>query len=230
MKFKSPIISQGSGKIGGAVYSHNRGGNYIRNWRTPTNPNTAQQQAVRNAMSQLQTRFAQTLTAAQRAAWAVFAVNVPVVNTLGDSINLTGQQWYIKSNVLRLQASVAAVDAGPTVFELATLTLPVPTITAAGTTVSLAFSTGASTDQWANEAGGYLLLYASRPQNPTINYFKGPYRFAAKVTGAASPPTSPAVITLPFVSGPTGSKQFFRAVAVRADGRPSPDLFLVGTV
>lgn len=227
MKFKSPIISQGSGKIGGAVYSHNRSGNYIRNWRSPVNPNTAFQQAVRNAMSALQTRFAQTLTAAQRTGWATFAANVPRTNTLGDSINLTGQQWYVACNTYRLQASVAVVDAPPTVFEMATITLPVPTITAAGTTVSLAYT---NTDTWAAEAGGYLLLYASRAQNVTKNFFKGPYRLAGKVTGAGTPPTSPAVITLPFASGPTGSRQFFRAIALRADGRFSPTLSFLGTV
>jgi hypothetical protein len=227
MKFKSPIISQGSGKIGGAVYSHNRGGNYIRNWRTPVNTNTAQQQAIRNDLGTLQARFAQTLTSGQRAAWATFAANVPVVNSMGDSITITAQNWYIKANVPRLQASITPVDAGPTVFELATLTTPTPTITAAGTTASLAFT---NTDAWANEVGGFLLVYASRAQNATINFYKGPYRFAGKVTGAATPPTTPATITLPFVSGPTGSKQFFRVVAVRADGRPSPELFLTGTV
>jgi hypothetical protein len=41
------------------------------------------------------------------------------------------------------------------------------------------------------------------------------------VNGAATPPTSPATITLPFVTGPALSKLFMKVVAVRADGRPS---------
>jgi hypothetical protein len=121
---------------------------------------------------------------------------------------------------------VAVVDAGPTTYGLPTFTTPVPTIVAAGTTVSLAFT---NTDAWAIAAGGYLLLFASRPQNATINFFKGPFRFAGKVTGAATPPTSPAVITLPFPIGPATSKMFFRAVAIGADGRKSIDLFLNAT-
>jgi hypothetical protein len=226
MKYKSHILSQGSGKIGGAVYSYNRGGVYIRAWRKPTNPNTSQQQAVRDALSLLQTRFANTLTAAQRLAWNTFATNVPITGALGDSVTLTGQQWYVKANVPRLQASVAAIDTAPVIFEMAALTTPVPTIVAAGTTVSLAYT---NTDAWAGEVGGYLLLFASRPQNPTVNFFKGPFRFAGKVSGAGTPPTSPSVITLPFPIGPAGSRMFFRAVALRADGRPSPDFFLTGT-
>lgn len=227
MKYKSPILSQGSGTMAGSVWSHNKGGNYVRNWRVPTNPNTAFQVAMRDYLSQLSTSWGQTLTALQRTAWATFAANVSWVDALGQSINLDGRNWYIKCNSIRLQASVAIVTAAPTVFQMATLTLPVPTITAAGTTVSVAYT---NTDGWAGEVGGYLLVFASRPMNASVNFFKGPYRFAGKVSGAATPPTSPAVITLPFPSGPAGSKQFFRFVAVRADGRPSPDFRVTGTV
>lgn len=230
MKFNSPVYSQTSGSIAGLTYGRNRGGMYARARRIPVNPNTSQQQAVRNALSQLQTRFAQTLTATQRTNWAVFAANVPITNSMGNTVHLTGQQWYVRANVPRLQASVAIVDSPPTIFELATLTLPVPTLTALGTTVSLAYTVTAGSDDWAREAGGYLLLFASKPQNVTKNFFAGPYRFAGKVTGAATPPTSPAVITLPFTAGPSGSKIFFRAYATRADGRPSPVLSFPGLV
>lgn len=227
MKYKSPLLSQGSGTMAGSVWSHNKGGNYIRNWRSPTNPNSAFQVAMRDYLSQLSTYWGQTLTSVQRAAWATFAGNVSWVDALGQSINLDGRNWFIKTQSIRLQAGVAIVPAAPTIFQMATLTLPVPTITAAGTTVSVAFTAG---DAWANEAGGYLLVFASRAMNASVNYFNGPYRFAGKITGAASPPSSPSVVNLPFPSGPTGSKQFFRFVAVRADGRPSPSFRVAGTV
>ena len=226
VKFKSALVTAASGKVRGLVASHNKGGAYFRGLTIPTNPNTSFQQAVRNNLSTLQTRFLSTVTAVQRAAWATYAENTPVTNAMGDTIKLTANQWYVACNSLRLQSSVAVVDAGPVIFGLPTLTLPVPTIIAAGTTVSVAFT---NTDAWANEAGGYLLVFASRSQNATINFFKGPFRFAGKVTGAATPPTSPAVITLPFVIGPVGSKMFFRFVALRADGRKSIDLFSTAT-
>jgi len=226
VKFKSPIISQGSGKIGGAVYSHNSSGNYIRNWRSPVNSNTAQQQAIRNYLSQLATAWASTLTAAQRLAWEVVGQNMTWINPLGESIKLSGRNWFIKVNTQRLQAGLAVITAAFTVFDLATFTLPVPTVVAAGSSVSMAFT---NTDSWAGEVGGAMLVWASRPQNATINFFAGPYRFAGKISGAVSPPTSPSVITLPFVIGPVGSKIFFRVAVVRADGRPSPTFRVVGT-
>ncbi len=221
MKFKSALITTGSGKLGGIVASHNRGGQYLRGLTIPTNPNTAQQQAVRNALSSLQALFA-TLTTAQRTGWQTYAINTPVTNALGDSITLTAQQMFVKCNTLRLQAGVATISAPPGVSGLIPLTLPVATIVAAGSTASVAFT---NSDSWAIAAGGYLLVYAARPVAGTINYFKGPYRFAGKVTGAATPPTTPAVITLPFTIGSAGTKMGFRFVAIGGDGRPSPELF-----
>lgn len=222
MKYKSALLTTGSGKIRGIVASHNRGGQYFRGLTVPVNPNTAQQQAVRNALSSLQVIFSNTLTTAQRTGWQTYATNTPVTDVLGDSITLTGQQMFVKCNTLRSQAGLTIITAPPGVYGLAAITIPVPTITAAGTTASVAFT---NTDAWAGEVGGALLVYASRPMGATINYFKGPYRFAGKVAGAATPPTSPSVITLPFTIGSAGTKMGFRFVAVRADGRPSPEIF-----
>jgi hypothetical protein len=226
MLFKSALLTQGSGSLMGITASHNRGGAYLRGRTIPTNPNTAQQQAVRNALSALQVRYAGVLTALQRTGWQTYATNTPVTNSLGDAITLTGQQMYVKCNTLRSQAGVSIIDAPPATTGLISLTLPVATIVAAGTTASVAFS---NTDSWANAAGGYLLVYSSRLISGTINYFKGPYRFAAKITGSATPPTSPAVITLPFSIGATGTKMGFRYVAIGADGRVSPELFQLAT-
>ena len=226
MKYKSALLTTGSGKLRGIVASHNRGGQYLRGLTIPVNPNTSQQQAVRNALSTLQVRFSNTLTLAQRNGWATYAINTPVTDALGDSITLTGQQMYVKCNVPRLQSGAAVVDAPPSTSGLISLTLPVATIAAAGTTASVAFT---NTDSWAIAAGGYLLVYASRLISPTVNFFKGPYRFAGKVAGGVTPPTTPAVITLPFTIGATGTKMGFRYVATGLDGRPSPELFQLAT-
>lgn len=226
MKFKSQVYTQTSGSVGGLTYSRNKGGMYCRARRIPVNPNTAYQATVKNLLSQLQTYW-QALNNTQRNAWAVWAANMTFTNVMGDAESYTPVNCYILCNLQRLQAGLSRIDAAPVIYELAQLTPPVMTITAAGTTGSLAFT---NTDAWATEVGGALLIWASRAQQPTINYFKGPYRYTSKVAGAVSPPTSPSVLTLPFPSGPTGSRQFFKAVAVRADGRPSPIFLFQSTV
>lgn len=217
VKFLSDRMTSASGSIGGTTFSHNRGGLYTRARRKPVNPQTSFQNGVRNTLGALQAMYP-TLSAVARNAWYVYSENMTFPNALGLQINYSAQNCYVMLNSPRIQGGLSRIDVAPTIFELATLTPPVPTITAGGSTVSVAYT---NTDGWANEVGGALLVYASKPQNITINFFDGPYRFAGKVSGAATPPTSPAVITLPFVTGPTGSKQMFKFVAVRADGRIS---------
>jgi hypothetical protein len=64
-----------------------------------------------------------------------------------------------------------------------------------------------------------MFVFASRPQNPSINFFKGPYRIIATIPGAdPTPPTSPQSISLAFPVV-EGQKVFFRANVTRADGR-----------
>lgn len=217
MKIKSQLVTQMSGSLGGITGSHNKGGLYLRARSIPVNPNSAAQQAVRNALSSLVNLWTGTLTAAKRAAWETYAANVPKTDTLGDTLQLSGQQWYIGANVPRLQASLARVDDAPTVFNRGNTDETIA-ITASEATqlMSVAFD---DTLAWADEDGSSLLVYASRPQNASINYFKGPYRFAGQIDGdSGTPPTSPTTIAVPFpvVEG----QQIFVATAItRADGR-----------
>lgn len=218
MKFKSQVLTQASGSIGGITYAHNKGGLYTRARSIPTDPATPRQVVIRNAVSQLVTRWSAVLTQVQRDAWDVYGVNVPVTDPLGDSITISGLSWYIKCNVLRQQASLSIVDAAPVIFTRESLSDLSFTATAATDLASITFN---NADGWANEVGGALLAYFSRPQSVGINFFKGPYRFAGKVVGAVVPPASPASIALPFPVA-VGQKVFGRFVAVGSDARTSP--------
>lgn len=220
MKYTSAIAATGSGSIGGATASHNKGGQYFRRRAVPTNPGSAFQQVIRNGVSALTAAWSNTLTQAQRDAWSTYAANVPVTDTLGNTINLSGINWYVGNNVPRVQAGVATVAAGPTTYTQPTLTIP--SIAGVAST-SVATVTFTNSDSWATTAGGYLLIYYGRPQSVGINYFKGPYRYGGKITGAATPPTSPATQTMPFV-GAAGARIYWQAVAITADGRKSAEL------
>jgi len=193
---------------------------YQRARSIPTDPATAAQIVVRNAVAQLVSRWNSVLTAAQRSAWEVYGQNVPVTDPLGDSILISGIAWYVKCNVPRRQIVAPAIDAAPTIFARESLTEPSFEVTAATDIASVVYD---NTDGWAGEVGGYLLCYFSRPVNPSINFFKGPYRFAGTVPGAVVPPTSPDPINLPFPVA-VGNKVFGRFVAVGSDGRTSSSI------
>lgn len=218
MKFKSSLVTQISGSVGGLTGSHNQGGMYFRARSIPVNPNTVQQQAVRNFLSQCATAWLGTLTAAQRAAWETYAANVPLVDALGEPRHTTGIAHYIRSNVPRLQAGLPRVDAGPTIFALPTFNTLSFSVDAANDEIDVVFD---DTEAWVDEDDCGLLIYCSRPQGATINYWKGPYRYADMIEGnSVTPETSPYAAALPFPAE-VGHVVHAKCLLSRADGRLS---------
>lgn len=218
MKFRPLIGTDMSGSIAGITASHNRGGTYFRNRAIPVNPATPQQVAVRGFMVTLSTAWVQTLTQVQRDAWDQYALQVPLPDALGDPRNVGGLGMYIRSNIPRLQAGLLRVDPGPTVYALPTFTDPAIASITAPDALSLTFTPA---DGWANEDDAAMLILGSRGQNESINFFKGPYRFAGSIPGdGTTAPTSPAAITMPFVLT-AAQKAFVQVRVTLADGRLS---------
>lgn len=215
MLFKSLILASASGSVGGATYAHNRAGMYIRNRSLVTNPASPRQQDQRTRFGNAATNWA-VLTPAQRAAWATYAQNTPVVGRLGDSLVLTGQQMYIACMALRLQAGLSILTDAPTTFGLAALS-PCGLAGNAGTPGDIDVSF-VNTNGIFTAVGGGLLVFASIEQKPTINFFKGPYRFAGFVAGAVIAPTSPENIVLTN-DLTAGNKVFARVIGIDAEGR-----------
>lgn len=217
MKFTSPVYSQASGAIAGLVYSHNHGGMYTRARATPTNPSSARQVVVRNAVANLSNWWSNVLTAANRTSWNVYATNVPLVGPLGTARKVSGIAMYVRSNTPRIQSGLTPVTAGPGNFTLGSFTNPAITASHTAPEFSVAFT---NTDSWAIAVGGAMLIYASRPQSAGITFFDGPYVYAGKIAGAVSPPTSPQTIASPFPLT-AGQQVFFRVEVSQVDGRLS---------
>lgn len=220
-------VAQASGSVGGTTFSRNRGGPYMRTRAIPVNPGTPQQSAVRALLAQLTSLWSTTLTAVQREAWDTYALNVPLPNPLGEPRNVGGLGMYIRSNVGRLQAALARVDAAPTLFNLGDYTAPtIVSVTSVGAAISVGFTVG---DDWVGEDGSSMLLYTSRQQSASINFFKNPYRLAGQINGEVmTPPTSPFALTGAFPVA-VGNQTFVRAVVTRADGRLSAEFRTGGT-
>lgn len=220
MKFKSPVYSMVSGSIAGLTYAHNRGGMYARARANPTNPNTSFQVSVRDAVMQGTDRWTNTLTAPNRESWANYAANTPILDRFGDPRNLTGQQMFLRTYTTAVQAMPLTVDqwdTAPAINDLGTFTAPTFTPDASAGNVAVAFT---DTDAWANATNGALLIKCSRMQNPSVNFFKSPFRFMGAVLGnTITPPTSPATITGIFTPWTAGQKLFFEVRALDSTGR-----------
>lgn len=93
----SAIISEIRGTLGGNVFSSNKGGNYVRRYKKPTNRNTIAQQVMRTLFMTLSSLW-RSLSYSQRAAWTTIATHYSYMNKLGESKILSGQQLYMKLN------------------------------------------------------------------------------------------------------------------------------------
>lgn len=220
MIFKGTLIGAASGSVNGVTFSRNKGGQYIRTRAIPSNPSTTQQEAIRSALGQLSGAWVSSLTANQRAGWDSYAAAVPVPNAIGDDHNIGGIGAFVRANAPRIQAGLARVNDAPTIQAGTSMTVPgITSITASTGVMIITFT---NTDEWATAVGGALLVYTSRPKNASKNSTALPYRYAGRVNGAVSPPTSPQNITIAFPTA-VGQRVFVRFVAITSDGRRSAD-------
>lgn len=240
MIFASEHITAASGSVGGVTYSRARGGTLYRRARAiPVNPDTVNQVQVRSALTALVTSWIETLTSAQREAWDLYSDNVTVTNAIGSSSVLSGQNWYIGSNVPRLQSdaklgsSLGRVDSAPAIFDRGEFTTPSPPAYDVVSGLTLSFT---EADAWVSETNAALLVFQGRPRNPSRTFFGGPYRLIAVVAGdSTTPPTSPLVVSAfnianlgyPLTPGQLISTS---VSVVRADGRASTRRRLEDTV
>lgn len=211
MKFKSALVTQVSGSVGGMTGARNRSGMYFRARSMPVNPQTSFQTAIRNAFTQCVTAWGD-LTPDQRENWQVYAANVPWTNTLGDSIRLTGNQMFTSCNTPILQIGNPIILDAPTLFNAPAIALPVLS-QAAGTPFAVSFAF----DNTDLETFDSVIIYASIARSPSINFFKGPYRFNNSTGGG--------VATQVLIPNPTwveGQKIFVQCRISYGDGRLSP--------
>lgn len=208
-----------SGSIGGKVASRNRYGNYMRTRAIPTNPNTQRQQDARSRFQFTASRWAVALSPAQRTAWNLYGDTVDMIGPLGQTINLTGFNHYIRSNTAILQAVLPVVDAGPTNFSLPQVDATIaPTISEALQQISVVFD---DTMDWAGEDNSFMTVHMTSPQNASRDYLDIKPRFADVLLGnTAVPLVSPQVVAVPYVVV-AGQKVIVKFRIGRADGRLS---------
>jgi hypothetical protein len=102
-----------SGSTAGTTFSHNRAGQYTRNRRTPVVGTRTPRQAVIKGNMTLASQAWQVLTSAQQAAWTSYASGHPIVDALGQSIKLTGHQYFIKCQAALFNTGSGAITDPP---------------------------------------------------------------------------------------------------------------------
>lgn len=205
-----PIIGDIRGSIGGQTFSRNRFGAYSRQRVIPVNPATTRQENVRAAMSQLQERFRNTLTQAQKDGWKAYASETPLLNKLGDQILPTAINMFLRANVINLLAGNSAIDDAPSTPGIAAI----PVLTFTGTAAAGISAVAPSPVL----AAGDVLQYQISPAKPfSVNFFKGPFN---STVYADSGDTFPLEL-VPAASTSIGQRWFIQARFVAASGAAS---------
>jgi hypothetical protein len=175
MKYLSALISQGSASIGGATFSKNRGGNYIRKRVAPVQPRSPAQQAVRATLSSLSGQW-KGLGASVIAAWSALASTITLKDSLGNSYVPTGNQLFVGLNATLTACAEPTITAAPGGTPAFPDMLPIAATATAGTP-SLAITTSLST-----APTGYVFLVRATPQGSAGKAFFGTsvYRITGK--------------------------------------------------
>lgn len=220
VKYGAGVV-QISGSIAGDVHARNRFGNYIRPRTKPVNPQSDRQVAARTRIGFLAEQWRESpMTDAYRIAWGVYASGLSMQNRLGEAITITGFNAFVMGNSVKLLNGSDFVDVAPTAIGLPAQDPLFSVALSEASGITITFD---DTFEWCDEDDAYLSIEIGKPQNPTRNFFNGPYRFDAGIAGdSVSPPTSPdgpnAVTTWTLIEGQVA---WVRARILREDGRVS---------
>lgn len=176
------IVSEISGKIAATVFTRNRGGNVIRNRRTPINRRSVSQSQRRQGLGNLASSW-RGLTQTQRNTWIGATGNFPYQNTLGETKYLSGEQLFVQFNQNLLLIGAATVTDAPPAFAFATFTIALTATSVPA--LSLAFTPTPLT------ADNNLAVYATASLSPGIaapNSSK--FRYITTIAAAAASPAN----------------------------------------
>lgn len=202
------MMTDARNKLGGQVFSKNRGGAYVRTKVTPSNAQTSFQTAVRSIL----TFFAQswrTLTANQITAWNNAVSDFTGTDIFGDVKTPSGENLYIRLNANLAKVGEPAISDPPLPQNVSPLTGLAVAASAGGGTVAIT----------ANEAtvGANQKLYieATPCLSPGKNFVKSEFRtIGYSAANAAIPYAAGAQYTAKFGAMIAGQKLFIRVSTV----------------
>jgi hypothetical protein len=126
-KVTNPLMSsQARGKVGGMVFNNWRGFATVKVNKSPSQPRTSRQLAIRAFCTTL-TRAWSALTAGNREGWTNYANAHPLLDWTNTPRRTTGINMFVAMNIRRLDMGSAQVDTAPTIAAPASVAGLVPT-------------------------------------------------------------------------------------------------------
>lgn len=202
------MMTDARNKLGGQVFSKNRGGAYVRTKVTPSNAQTSFQTAVRAILSFLAASF-RTLTANQILAWNNAVSDFTGTDIFGDVKTPSGENLYIKLNANLAKVGSPYISDPP-------LPTNVPSLT--GLVVSAAVGANAvliAANEITVGVGERLYIEATPCLSPGKSFVKSEFRtIGFTATNAAIPYAAGTLYAAKFGALVAGQKLFIRVQTV----------------
>jgi len=128
--------------MGGLVYNTWRGIATVKQKKSPSQPRTSRQLAIRSLLSTYSKKW-QTLTQIQRDAWNTYALSHTLSDWTGNPKRITGMDWYVGCNSRLIDMGNTEISSPPTTTAPAAVTGL--TLTPGSGTISCAFTAYAGT-------------------------------------------------------------------------------------
>ena len=173
-------VSQASGRVGGTIFSRNRGGAYMRNGSKPTRVTTPAAQGIK-AITAAQSQAWAGLTSAVREQWIEWAAQNPVINRLGQSRTLSGHQAFVQINARLVYAAFSALTSPPIGSAPAAIVPGAVTFDDSPAALTVAFAPSPAPTGVAVQCFAYLA------DSPGVSYVRN--RLALVTTSAAAATT-----------------------------------------
>ncbi len=210
-----------SGSIAGTTSSRNRYGQYRRSRATPVQPRTPAQLAARARLAAIASSW-RTLDAPTQAAWASFAAQIKLTDSLGQTYTPTALQAYVSV------CSVADVNkelpsfVGQQPPPIQTFIQPPVDNLEATDEPSIVFQTSTVPQQG-------LAIYAAPPTSPGVSFVHDFRWIYWRTPGAGGAVNITAAWTAKFGAPVVGSRVWVRARLV-SQGQLSPPVTLSAVV
>ena len=213
MKYLGPPQS---GSQANTTASHNRAGQYLRSRRTPVSPTRTPKQGILRGKFGAASAAWQSLPSDLQAAWTSFAHAYPVVDSLGQSVVLTGQQFFIGIQTSLMNAGQPMNTAIPTNTNTPAIDTPYLYADSQGNVVVAVTSI---------LEGDFNLVALSKILSNGVNFNKAFSQFAILTSENIVADVS-AIFAAQFGAPVASRKLFARFKEVNSSGMSGPDLII----
>ena len=171
------MMTDASGKLGGQVFSKNRGGSYVRTKVTPTNPQSTAQMSVRGIFASISSRWS-SLTEEQRNSFNGFVSAYARTDIFGDLRNPSGKSLFQRLNQNLELSGQAQIDSCTSPVEV-----PFANVTdALGGVIAADFAVAYAGDL----TGSRVVVWATPQMSQGTKFVKNQLRQLLVVAGASN--------------------------------------------